>query len=143
MKILINSGGWSSRYIVLPVEHAALAAGLLAHATLYEDDGSTPEGKHYKLTKDSELSISYAQDNQFEALPASVVAARKEAAEASQARWKAEGEARELRKKLDETTAALEALKAVTVCTASEPEQSEGNGDEPDGYGVIEAQMPF
>ena len=130
MKILINVGKWGSLYIVLPVEHAPLAAGLLANATIYEDDGTTSDGKHYKLSKDGELSIAYAHDNQFEALPQAILDARKNAEEASSARWKAEDEKRELQKKLDEATAALAALQSVTVCQTIEPEPEPAKADE-------------
>lgn len=130
MKILINVGKWGSLYIVLPVEHAPLAAGLLANATIYEDDGTTSDGKHYKLSKDGELSIAYAQDNQFEALPQAILDARQKAEEASSARWKAENDKRELQKRLDEATAALAALQSVTVCQTIEPEPAKADEEE-------------
>lgn len=130
MKILINVGKWSSMYIVLPAEHAPLAAGLLANASLYEDNGSTTDGKHYKLCKDGELSIAYGQDSQFEALPQAIIDARKSAEEASSARWKAESEKKDLQKKLDEANAALTALQAVTVCQTVEPQPEAVKADE-------------
>lgn len=88
MKIVISMGnGWSSNYLVLDAQHAPLAAGLLANGALYTSDGQTGDGAHYKLDKQSSLSITYTNDAQFEELPAAVYEARKQAEEASSARW--------------------------------------------------------
>ncbi len=123
MKIVINTGSsWSSRYIVLDSKHAALAAEILAHAVICEDDGTTPDGKHYKLDREAALTITYASDAQFGELPESVYAARKEAEAASSARWKEHTRANEAEKKVAELTARLESLESRITCTV-QPEQ--------------------
>ncbi len=128
MKIVINTGSsWSSRYIVLDSKHAALAAEILANAVICESDGSTPEGKHYKLDRDAELTITYASDKQFGDLPESVYAARKEAEEANSARWKESTRANEAEKRVAELTARLESLESRITCTV-QPEPQAGAG---------------
>lgn len=124
MKIVINTGSsWGNRYIVLDSQHAALAAEILARAVICEDDGSTPDGKHYKVDREAELTITYASDAQFGELPESVYAARKQAEEANSARWKEQIRANEAEKRVAELTARLESLESRITCTVQpEPE---------------------
>lgn len=118
MKIVINTGSdWNARYIVLDSRHAALAAELMAHAVICEGDGTTPDGKHYKLDRDAALTITYANDKQFGDLPEEVYAARKQAEEANSARYKEYTRANEAEKKNAELTARLEALESRITCT--------------------------
>lgn len=134
MKIVISFGnGWSSNYLVLDAQHAPLAAGLLANGTLYTSDGQTGDGAHYKLDKQSSLSITYANDAQFEELPAAVYEARKQAEEASSARWNEKRRADELQKQLETVQAQLATLQQAVSCTATadaEPGQPAESGDE-------------
>lgn len=135
MKIVISTGdGWSSRYIVLDAEHAGLAAQMLASARVYEADGDTPDGCHYKLDRKSALNVTYATNAQFDELPEAVVVARKSEADANQARWKAENRTREIEKELAEAKAALTALQSTVVCTVAEPEPVP-EVDDDDGLG--------
>ena len=135
MKIVISTGdGWSSRYIVLDAEHAGLAAQMLASARVYEADGDTPNGRHYKLDRKSALNVTYATNAQFDELPEAVVVARKSEADANQARWKAENRTREIEKELAEAKAALTALQSTVVCTVAEPEPVP-EVDDDDGLG--------
>jgi hypothetical protein len=124
MKIVIDfGGGWSSRSLVLDGEHAGVAALLLANGRLYESDGDTPDGKHYKLDRKADLSITYATEAQFDELPETVREARKQAEEANSARWKEHSRANDLQKQLELVTAQLQTLQERVTCTASpEPE---------------------
>ena len=123
MKVVITLGsGWNQHHLVIDAAHAAVAATLLAHGRLYESDGDTPDGKHYKLDRKAELSITYATDAQFDELPEAVIAARKQYEDANSARWKAESRASELQKQLDTVQAQLATLQQAVVCTAAEPE---------------------
>lgn len=123
MKAVIDfGGGWSSRYLVIDAAHAAVAATLLAHGRLYESDGDTPDGKHYKLDRKAELSITYATDSQFDELPEAVREARSRAQEACDARWKAESRASELQKQLDTVQAQLATLQQAVSCTVADAE---------------------
>lgn len=122
MKIVITTGSnWNNRHIVLDSAHAALAAQLLAHAVICEDDGTTPDGKHYKVDRDAALTITYAGDAQFGDLPESVYAARKQAEDANSARWKEHTRANDAEKRVAELTARLETLESRITCTV-EPE---------------------
>jgi hypothetical protein len=126
MKIVINTGSnWSSRYIVLDSKHAALAAEILAHAVICEDDGSTPDGKHYKLDREAALTITYASDAQFGDLPESVYAARKQAEDANSARWKEHTRANDAEKRVAELTARLESLESRITCTVQPEAETE------------------
>lgn len=126
MKIVINTGSnWSSRYIVLDSKHAALAAEILAHAVICEDDGSTPDGKHYKVDREAALTITYASDAQFGDLPESVYAARKQAEDANSARWKEHTRANDAEKRVAELTARLESLESRITCTVQPETEAE------------------
>ena len=123
MKVVIAfGGGWGSRYLVIDAAHAAVAATLLAHGRLYESDGDTPDGKHYKLDRKCELSITYATDAQFDELPEAVIAARKQYDDANNARWAAERKANTLQEQLNTLHAQFATLQQQVTCTLAEPE---------------------
>ena len=123
MKVVITLGsGWNQHYLVIDAAHAAVAATLLAHGRLYESDGDTPDGKHYKLDRQADLSITYATDAQFDELPEAVIEVRKQYDEANTARWKEYSRANELQKQLETVQTQLATLQQAVVCTAADPE---------------------
>ena len=123
MKVVIDfGGGWGSRYLVVDAAHAAVAATLLTHGQLYESDGETPDGKHYKLDRKAELSITYATEAQFDELPEAVIAARKQFEDANNARWTAERKASALQEQLNTLQAQVATLQQQVTCTVADPE---------------------
>ena len=115
MKIKITIGGNDRLALVLSAEHAALAAGLLANATVYEREGyySTSGWK----TAEVGVQINYTDGADLEPTHPKAAEAQKQYSEANSARWEEHRKREAAEKELAETKAALAALQAVTVCT--------------------------
>jgi hypothetical protein len=118
-KMIKIAVGDSRTIIALPIEHAPLAAGLLAHATMYEREGwHSTSG--YKLSEEP-LRIEYIDGTELEPTHPKVAEAQKEV-ERHRKDWHDEYvKRRELEQQLTEAQAALAAIKSVTTCTATDP----------------------
>lgn len=114
--------------LVLPVEHAGLAASLLASARVYEREGyySTSGWK----PAEKGIQIAYGDGDEFAPTHPKVAEAEK-ALEQKSSDWYKEYNARnKAEKELAETKAALAALQAAVTCTVTAPE-AEPAEDEP------------
>lgn|GEM_PF-2513265 len=117
--IKITIGDNDRTALVLPVEHAGIAASLLASAKVFERDGyySTSGWK----PAEKGIQIAYGSGDEFEPTHPKVAAAE-EALQKKNSDWYDEYRKREAaEKELRETKAALAALQATTVCTRVEP----------------------
>ncbi|MEN5285792.1 hypothetical protein ABE494_07550 [Stenotrophomonas lactitubi] len=122
MKIKITVGGNDRTAIILPSECAALAAELMARATIFERDG------HYSTSgwkrAEEGVRIEYTEGGELEPTHPLVEKAQKEASEKN-SQWYAEyTKNQKLAKELDELKAQLAGIQSVTSCTVTpaEPE---------------------
>lgn len=106
--------------IVLPVEHAGLAASLLAEATVFERDGYYASSGWKPAEKG--IQIAYGDGEEF-APTNPKVAEAEEALAKKNSEWYEQYKKRETaERELAETRAALSALQATVTCTVNEPE---------------------
>lgn len=106
--------------IVLPVQHAGLAASLLAEATVYERDGYYASSGWKPAEKG--IQIAYGGGEEF-APTHPKVAEAEEALAKKNSEWYEQYKKRETaERELSETRAALSALQATVTCTVNEPE---------------------
>jgi hypothetical protein len=123
-KIIVtpSSTSYYTPYLVFDAADAGVVAQLLGKAQLYTTDGGSSDGPQYKPAEGGKLEISYLDESNFQPLPASTIAAQKDAAE-KQKWWLAEAEKnRKLQENLIALQAQLDELRRATTCTIAEPE---------------------
>lgn len=118
MKIKITLGTeHGGRFLVLGVEHAALAAQLMAAATVYERDGYYATSG-YKVA-DEGVCITYTSGNELEPTNEQTKKAQEEARQAN-SRWSEQyHKANELEQQVATLQAKLDELRRATTCTAA------------------------
>lgn len=119
MKIRITLAGNDRTVLILPLESAGIAAQLLASAAVFERDGyySTSGWKR----SEEGIRIEYTDAAELEPTSEATKKAQEEGAK-HQKQWLDEYNKRTgLEKQVIELSAALEELRARTVCVADEP----------------------
>lgn len=125
MKLKITIGENERTAIVLPIEHAGIAAKLLANATIYVQDGYYGYGP-WKVAE-QQIRIEYTDEKTLAPATKRELDALKET-ERKSADWLKEYQrGNDLQKQVDQLRASLETLQAAVVCTVA-PEA----GDKPD-----------
>lgn len=126
--IKITIGDNDRTALVLSVEHAGVAASLLASAKVFERDGYYSTSGWKEAEKG--INLSYGSFDEFAPSHPKVVAAEK-ALEQKNSDWYKEYMARQAaEKKLAEVETALQVLKDATTCVRSEPVEIESEDDE-------------
>lgn len=123
MKLKITIGENDRVAIVLPIEHAGLAAQLLSNATVYHQTGyygNSPwevSEKQVRIEYTDEETLAPATKRELEAI---------DAVSKKNTEWAAQySKANQLQKQVDELTASLKTLQGSVVCTVVHPEHED------------------
>lgn len=119
MKIRITLAGNDRVAIILPIESAGIAASLLASASVWERDGyGSTSG--WKPAEDG-IKIEYTDGRELAPTDPMTLKAQQEASEHQQRWYREYTEHNKLKQQFGEMQAALEELRARTVCVADAP----------------------
>jgi hypothetical protein len=127
MNIIITIGDNDRTALVLPANSATALLECLATAKVFKRDGYYASSGWKPSAKG--VAITYSDGAEFQPTDPRVAKAEKETEE-QRSNWYKEHTRREaLEKELAESKAALEAIKAVTVCKTVEPEPPVAEND--------------
>jgi len=127
MKIKITIGADSGTALILSAEHAALAASLLANATVYTRDGYY-DTSGWKIAEKG-VRIEYTEGAELEPTHPKVAEAQKAMQTAYAGKHATDAKNAELQKQVDALTAQLAGIQSVTTCSVAAPEPEAGTDD--------------
>ncbi|MFX1724972.1 hypothetical protein [Stenotrophomonas sp. AS1] len=128
MKIKITIGADSGTALILSAEHAALAASLLANATVYTRDGYY-DTSGWKIAEKG-VRIEYTEGAELEPTHPKVAEAQKAMQTAYAGKHATDAKNAELQKQVDALTAQLAGIQSVTSCTVTPSEPvTEASGE--------------
>jgi hypothetical protein len=128
MKLKITIGDHDRTAIVLPIEHAGLAAQLLSNATIFTQAGYYGDGP-WEVAK-QQIRIEYTDEETLAPATKRELDAIKRAEDKNSDWAKEYSRARDLEKQVGELKAALETLQSAVVCKVVEPEPDASVTDE-------------
>ncbi|WP_315386574.1 hypothetical protein [uncultured Stenotrophomonas sp.] len=129
MKIKITIGDNQQTALFLDAEHAALAASLLANATVYKRDGYYSTSG-WKVAEEGEgVRIDYTEGKDLEPTHPKVAEAQKAMQAAYASKHTTDAKNSELQKQVDALTAQLAGIQSVTTCSVAAPEPEAGTDD--------------
>jgi hypothetical protein len=120
MKLKITIGEHDRTAIVLPIEHAGLAAELLSNATIFTQTGYYGDGP-WEISK-QQIRIEYTAEETLAPATKRELDAIKRADDKNSEWAKEYTKARDLEKQVGELKTALETLQAAVVCKVVEAE---------------------
>lgn len=124
MKVKVKLPDGYGNFLVFETHLASAVAELLQEAKLF-NEGGYGSGAKVERVEGFSIGMEFVQDGQLAPVDPKLAAALKQYEDANHARWKADGERKAAEQKLAEATAALDALKAVTVCNVLDPGEEE------------------